>query len=299
MEASLIFFEHLWVSHLVLFIFELVRSAGSYDQTETTFPVCVSVEQVTPSALSAALRAPNLHSHFFTLVRTIVYRRIITLNCGGGVVVLKCGTSPPAGFTGFSPISVGEKKKSNEEREREREREGEMSSWGLEILKTAGPVFVMIDQRFDNGAKGKKKKVWQLFNVVFDVRPAFSSTFFLPALFSGESCWGVAAAPRTRFSVQLTHFSKRSASISATTCSLICSSRFFCWITTRVCTGPRKLVFSAIHGKCVSLRKCLVTFYYLSSAGHVYRPGRSGKCSPPRLVWRFVHSSQWWTLSVH
>lgn len=30
----------------------------------------------------------------------------------------------------------------------------EMSSWGLEILKTTGPVFVMIDQCFDNGAKG-------------------------------------------------------------------------------------------------------------------------------------------------
>lgn len=32
--------------------------------------------------------------------------------------------------------------------------QGEMSSWGLEIPKTAGPVLVMIDQCFENGGKG-------------------------------------------------------------------------------------------------------------------------------------------------
>lgn len=34
-------------------------------------------------------------------------------------------------------------------------------------------------------------------------------------------------------------------------------------------------VFAA-YGKCVSLRKCLVTFYYLSSAGHSYLRGMLG-----------------------
>lgn len=68
MEANLIFSKHPRVSCLVvLSVFELVRSVGSY-QTETTFPVSLSVEQVTPSVLSAALRGSNLQSHFSSLV---------------------------------------------------------------------------------------------------------------------------------------------------------------------------------------------------------------------------------------
>lgn len=33
--------------------------------------------------------------------------------------------------------------------------QGEMSSWGGETQKTAGPVFGMINQSFDNGSKGR------------------------------------------------------------------------------------------------------------------------------------------------
>lgn len=44
---------------------------------------------------------------------------------------------------------------------------------------------------------------------------------------------------------------------------------------TFVC-GKYDMIVFATYGKCVSLRKCLVTFYYLSSAGHSYLRGMLG-----------------------
>lgn len=49
---------------------------------------------------------------------------------------------PAGGFAVFSSL-LAEKQR------------GEMSSWGGETQKTAGPVFGMINQSFDNGSKGK------------------------------------------------------------------------------------------------------------------------------------------------
>ena len=58
----------------------------------------------------------------------------------------------------------------------------------------------------------------------------------------------------------------------------LCFGRF-CWrLTIRSCCGEcdTSVYFAPVHGKCVSLRKCLVTFYYLSSAGHHRRRGMLG-----------------------
>lgn len=45
---------------------------------------------------------------------------------------------------------------------------------------------------------------------------------------------------------------------------------------THLLCGECDMNVFAVYGKCVSLRKCLVTFYYLSSVGHSYRRGMLG-----------------------
>ncbi len=58
---------------------------------------------------------------------------------------------------------------------------------------------------------------------------------------------------------------------------------------TCVCGKCERNLFG-VHGKCVSLRKCLVTFYYLSSAGRLYLSGMLGNVVFGVCGGFFVHS---------
>lgn len=48
-----------------------------------------------------------------------------------------------------------------------------------------------------------------------------------------------------------------------------------------------------VHGKCVSLGKCLVTFYYLSSAGRLYLHGMLGNVVFAACITLFIQNSMY------
>lgn len=116
-------------------------------RTWTTFPVSVRVAgHSLPRTVSSSLRASNLvvalswsPSHLsFSRISWVFKRPTVFKSCVNAFVAAAFHREE------LSCLLRLQLKRSAEE----------MSSWGLEILKTTGPVFVMIDQCFDNGAKG-------------------------------------------------------------------------------------------------------------------------------------------------
>lgn len=136
-----------------------LKALGSHIWARLPFRFLPAV-QVTPSALSTALCAVQTWS-----VSEIGLLPDLSLKWRPELYCLTCLLVGFAhvkawGFVVFSSHLAGKQR-------------GEMSSWGLEIQKTEGPVFVMIDPCFDNGGKGKSRNVFSFSFWLILCRPVF------------------------------------------------------------------------------------------------------------------------------
>lgn len=137
-----------------------LKALGSHIGPRLPFRFLPAV-QVTPSALSTALCAVQTwsvseigllpeSSCFLLHDLSLKWRPVLySLTC----LRVWFAHFKPWGFAVFSSLLAGKQRE-------------EMSSWGLEIQKTAGPVFVMIDPCFDNGGKGKSRNVFLSFRLI-------------------------------------------------------------------------------------------------------------------------------------